>query len=359
MKTETGTKYALVCLTAGTLAAGIPVIAACILGSKAKKDKEKNNAPEETKEPEIITGIGSSFVNREGAEISLRGINISEFSVSCRKNGKALTGDCREIFNCLEERFGSYGAREVFGRYLDSSVSEKDLKILKKAGINCLCIPVRDFLTEKYGKKGKATLVPEHLDKITDLCGKAGIKIILTVLSAPEDKEEKYIAFVSSLSEHFRENENVAAYELLPAAESGYSDLCIRAAKEIRASGDKHIIIIDDPSVELASSMACTGCAAGLTVGDTDKETANALRDKLAAFEEAKIPSVILSDKLPFDGFFNGICKNSVTGYFKGSNLKSCMYCKTKEIVDIGKEKFDDINKKLADSLETKTYSKT
>ncbi len=358
MKTETGTKFALACLTAGTLAAGIPVIAALILGSKAKKDEEKANAPEEIREPEIFTNIGCSLVDGEGAEISLRGININEFSVSCRKNGSALTGGCREIFNCLEERFGSYGAREVFGRYLDSSVSENDLKILKKAGINCLRIPVRDFLTEKYGKKGKATLVPEHLDKITDLCGKAGIKIILTVLSAPEDKEEKYVSFVSSLSGHFKENENVAAYELLCATAGENSDLCIKAAKEIRASGDKHIIIFDDPSVELASSMAGIGCAAGLTVGDTDKETVKALKDKISSFEEAKTPSIILSDKLPFDGFFNDTCKNSVSGYFKGSDLKSCMYCKTKEIVDVGREKFDDINKKLADSLETKTYSK-
>lgn len=356
MKTETGTEFALACLAAGTLAAGVPVIAACILGSKAKKDAKKESAPEEIKEPDIITNIGSSLVSREGAEMSLKGINISEFSVSCRKNGRAFTGDCREIFNCLEERFGSYGAREVFGRYLDSSVSEKDLKILKKAGINCLRIPVRDFLTEKYGKKGKATLVPEHLDKITELCGKAGIKTVLAVLPSAENKEEKYIAFVSSLSEHFKENEYIAAYELSSPSEN--SDICIKAAKEIRASGDKHIIIIDNPSIGLASSMAQSGCAAGLTVTDTDKETVNTLKDKLTAFEEAKIPSILLSETLPFDEISGDICKNSVSGYFKGSNIKNCMYCKTKEIVDIGREKFDDINKKLADSLETKTYSK-
>lgn len=379
MKIKTGTKFALTCFAAGIFTAGTPILAAYILGSKAKKEEaaQTKSEAEAVQEPRILTNIGSSLTDSDGAELSLRGINISEFSVSCRKNGKAFSGSCRETFKSLEDRFGSYGAREVYGRYLECSVSEKDLKILKKAGINCIRIPVRNFLTEKYGKKGKAELVPQHLDKISELCGKAGIKVILSVLSAEgydfeakdnpllsgsnEKAAEKFISFWSSLSDHFKDNDNIAAYELLcigsdSAFASAYNSLCLRTAKEIRASGDKHIIIIDNPLIENADEMVSSGCTAGITADC--RESDDMLKERIDAFREKNIPSVILSEKISFESFGKDSAENSVCGIFKGSDLNCCMYCKAKEIIDIGRDKFDDINKALEKSLETKTYIK-
>lgn len=382
MKENTGRKYATMGMAAGAAMAGGPLVAGVIINSMDK------SSDEESKEGNIITTIGSALAEADCCEITLNGINTEDYVFSPRKSGEGFTGSCRDVFDCIASRFGNYGAREVFGRCYEKTVTAADLKELKKAGINCIRIPIRSFLLVKEENIKKNGINTDHIDTVINLCSAAGIKVILalysaegydsdggcTIFSSKKSKAMKanFVNLWSKLSEKYKDNEAIAAYDLLDSPDKvitdgnemrEYNELCLNVAKEIRASGDKHVIIIENVGLPAdVDEMKKYGCAIGFGTDECTNNEILAITSLIENCKTSNIPIICVRANASEDNFIYDALSDSgisaVRRIYKGSNLNCSMYCKVKEMIDLEKDSFEDINFKLAESMQTAKYIK-
>ena len=135
-------------------------------------------------ERDRLTAQGDGFITAAGKQVFLRGINLADALPELLRDGEVLNAGSSEIFSLLGDRFGSYGARQLFERYGEGLVSDKDVKYISKLGANCVRIPLRsELLFKKDGCKGDPEL--DRLDHIVAKCRKAGLYVIFDLHSAP------------------------------------------------------------------------------------------------------------------------------------------------------------------------------
>lgn len=350
-------KFALAGFAAGTVMAGAP-FACGIIFSLTRRPIDKNS---------FLHVEDGSLVTSDGKNVLLSGIDMNESSFTCFKDGIRSFDSEKEIFNQLEKRFGNYGAREIYGKGTESALTPADIKLMKKAGISCLRIPLRQHLLFKNSDTKKQEPSLDRLDGIIKACRKAGIYVILSLAADENDKElfdcgkkgfdkrNELIKLWLKIAGHYKKEAAVAGYDLLDGlecTESKKSDTLLkfylRAAKALRGTDDEHIVFIRG------------------TYGD--KELKN-IKDKNTAFcisgeenpakehKAEKFPLILLgSGDTQTDGLLEkGI--SCISGSFKGKDENS-LYRIALPQIDIENDSYETINEKLSTAFSTENAKK-
>lgn len=359
-----GAACAAVCLTVAAATAIAPTVA----GAAACKRRGP------VTDDDFVNVQGSALVTAGGNSVDINGVNLNDFNFGCRKDNKIYVGEDREIFELLAARFGNYGAREIFGKCLDSQLTPADIKKLKKLKINCIRIPLRSYLLFKDENIKKEEPQLKRLDKIIKNCGRAGIYVVLSLKSAPgyesdaaafEDskkglaKRDDIIKIWSKLSRHYADNAVIAAYDLLdsPTADitenaqytQAYNRLCLRAAGAIRSLGDNHPIIIENAgSFPDFSAMKELKTIAGFSVGEYTEYEENSLTDFIDKIRDAGIPQLALTvnpHEEEADNLKIGLFRRTLNG----CDPDSCIYSRAREMIDLDNDSYDEICQKLSE----------
>lgn len=345
-------------------------------------------------ERDRLSVCGDGFVTASGKNVFLRGINLSDFSPALLDNGERLTAGSSEILERLGERFGQYGARQLFEKYNEGLVSDKDIKYIARLGANCVRIPLSaDLIFKKAECRGEPEL--ERLDHIIEKCRKNGLYVILDLHCAhgfqsndpacgkadacrffAQTKEgfearNAAVRFWSRLAAHYRDEPAVAGYDLLNRPLLRVADwesrldtlfrFYRRAFKAIRATGDEHIVIMQSPhaSDSLPDAREYEGKNAAFGIYShfhTAYET-EALINSLNKREERKIPFIIC--KIRSDGNWeNALSSLSnagiswLMGDFKSRGASS-LYGGIEAAADITLDSYETLCEKLSASAST------
>ena len=365
-----GRRYAVASVAAAAAVATAPVIGG-IVANRKHKSLDYGDA---------VSVQGAELVTASGEKLAINGINLSDYVFGCRDGNDLVEGGTRAAFNSLKKRFGEYGAREIFGKSFENSLTPADLKELANLGINCVRLPLRSFLLfkhDKVTKKSKPQL--KRLDKFIDKCGKAGIYVILSCADAPGfdpaageyrlfelgkhsfAKRNEFVRMCSEISTHYKDNPALLGYEI-PFAESVsdkdgkreniYQSLCIRTAKALRTLNDTRPLFVHLRSLpENTAEFTELGIAL-MTCTDTP-DTA-----QFIAAAGGKMACVAVSEgerTAPADADgFTGI----ISGYYKGGNPDICLYSKPKDFIDVKRDSYDEICEKISAPSKTENFMK-
>ncbi|MBR5772054.1 MAG: cellulase family glycosylhydrolase [Clostridia bacterium] len=341
------------------------------------------------KEADLLKAKSGIIRDSEGNSVIFTGTNLGEAGFDCLEYGKPCEGNEKDNFAALAERFGNYGAREVFGSAYESLISASDIKSLAKAGANCVLIPLRSFLLTGNVKDKKHDLSLAHIDKILDACKKAGIYAILSLKEAPGPQnnmitrgkdgadslfgskkssslQSETVKLWAKIANRYKGREEIAAYNLLesPQADSAGDvyKLYSRIIAAVRKEKDNHIIITELPGGETAGfekleddNLVIGFSGSCATVYELETFINNAVKAK-----ETGAPVVALSfypadyesavSKLKAEGI--GV----TAGSYKGDEF--CIMSGNRAVIDIKNDSFDDIKGKFADALKTKNFKK-
>lgn len=361
---EKGTRNIVKGISAGSVMAGAP-LAASVIGNLIPKGIEKGD---------FLKIKDSRLITKGGCEVLLQGINLVEAPFTALKDGKYFSDNRFEIFTALEERFGNYGARDVFNRCFSSFVTAGDIKSIAKTGFNCVVIPLRCDLLVSEKKKKAVTF--KKLDAIIKACRKAGVYAILSLDAAAGCKENnnnlfgegkecasnrsETIKFWAKMAKSYKDEPVVAAYNIIGSLEAenkeAVDDLCKKIIKAIRKEKDNHIIIAETSSDEiLALGNVAMGISGAYTaICDVDAVTEKAVKVK----ENGN--AVIALNFFPAD--YEKACTDLgnadiswAVGRYKGDMF--CLYSGEKQSIDLSTDNYDTINEKLSAPLDTKNYT--
>ena len=304
--------------TAFVAAAGVAAAAGPYAGMTIAQKIKKGFGEED-----FASERDNALVTAGGNTIDLNPLEVNDYVFGCRSGYDTVSGT-RKAYEGIKARFGEYGAREVFGKSLESSLQAADIKNIAKAGYNCIVIPIRSFLLFKDEKINKKSLRVKRLDKIIKKCGKSGVYVILKLCDTPgfdpdaddysifgEGKQSLahrnyLIKLWKKIGAYFKDEPAVFAYELLDPEHidiekyaEAYDALYVRAEKALREAGDSHILLRYDSDI--------------LT----------------------RQPAV-----------------------YKGDRLESCIYCKPKDFIDIRADSFDDMKEKVTAGAKTELFTK-
>ena len=361
-------------IAAGAALAGAPAAANAVRSAAGIILTPK---PAIEKEADLLKAKSGIIRDSEGNSVIFTGTNLGEAGFDCLEYGKPCEGNEKDNFAALAERFGNYGAREVFGSAYESLISASDIKSLAKAGANCVLIPLRSFL------------LTGNIDKILDACKKAGIYAILSLKEAPGPQnnmitrgkdgadslfgskkssslQSETVKLWAKIANRYKGREEIAAYNLLesPQADSAGDvyKLYSRIIAAVRKEKDNHIIITELPGGETAGfekleddNLVIGFSGSCATVYELETFINNAVKAK-----ETGAPVVALSfypadyesavSKLKAEGI--GV----TAGSYKGDEF--CIMSGNRAVIDIKNDSFDDIKGKFADALKTKNFKK-
>lgn len=307
-------KTANVFVAAAGIAAAAGPYAGMTIAQKLKKGFEDSD---------FVSERDGSLFTAGGLTADIRPIEVSDYVFGFR-TGYELINSPREAYEGIKERFGEYGAREVFGKGLDGALQASDIKEIVKSGYNCIIIPIRSFLIFKDEKINKKSLRLNRLDKIIGKCKKSGVYVILKLCDTPgfdpgrndfsvfdEGKQPlAYRNFLIKLWEkvgaHYKDEPAVLAYELLDCSvidtekyAATLDGIFARTEKALRNTGDNHIII--------------------------GRENGSLTAPELT---------------------------------FKGDSQNRCVYCKPKDFIDIKTDSFDAMGEKISAGSKTEDFTK-
>ena len=350
--------YAAKGMAAGAVLATVPT---AVNAAAAAVTKPKNNC-------EFIGVKGNKLVTKGETEILLHGINFNEIPFTCHKNDNCFDGNAKEIFSALSSRFGVYGAREVFNRFYYSSFTSKDIKTVAKLGINAIVIPLKSYLLTTDIKNKKRGLSLSKLDKLISSCGKNGIYVILSLEGFAEEIPENAVKYWEKISQHYKNEPAVAAYKILENIPVGtdtdtldkiYKD----TIKAIRKNKDNHIIILENRELK-ETEVITKHNDKNLALGFSGKlPTVSQMNDTLGEIRDTAAMGVpvIVTELFPADygKAFDELLSMDIScmiGSYKGDIF--CLYSGDTACIDIGKDSFDEINKKLSDTAKAKDWYK-
>lgn len=345
-------------------------------------------------ERDRLSACGDGFVTAAGRQVYLRGVNLADALPELLRDGEALNAGASEIFSMLGERFGNYGARQLFERYGEGLVSDKDIKYISKLGANCVRVPLRsELLFKKVDCRGDAEL--ERLDHIVAKCRKAGLYVIFDLHSAPgfqsndiscgkadscrffEQGREGFearnaaVRFWSRIAAHYKDEPAVAGYDLLNRPLLRVAEwekqldtlhkFYYRAFKAIRTGGSEQLVIMQaahgadtlpDPAKYAGKNVAFGLYSHFHTTYETD-----ALIKSLGARGGRSVPVIVC--KIRTDGGceypLSALSDAGVSwliGDFKGSGA-SCLFGGVAGGADISADGYDAIASNLADAAQT------
>lgn len=338
------------------------------------------------------------FVTSAGKRICLRGINLSDALPVLLDGGERFVGGSSDILDRLGERFGAYGARQLFEKYNEGLASDKDIKHISRLGANCVRIPLyADLIFKKSECRGEPEL--ERLDRIVEKCRKNGLYVIFDLHGASGfqsndpscgradacrffsqgkegfDARNAAVRFWSRLAAHYKDEPAVAGYDLLNRPLLRVADwesrldtlykFYRRAFKAIRATGDEHIVIMQSPhsaaSLPEKSEYAGKNVAFGIYSHFHTTYETDALINSFGNAEERKIPFIIC--KIRSDGNWDyslsalgdaGI--SWLAGDFKGNGISS-LYNGIEATADITADSYDTLCEKLSAAAITKNLT--
>ena len=263
---------------------------------------EVSNAP--LTDRSFLTASGADIVDRDGNTVLLCGVNLGGWLLQeywmCPVNGEPKIEKWTEhqTVEVLEERFGREKTEALFETYRDNWITEWDLKNIASIGCNTVRVPFwyRNFMYDD------GTWIYENpdnnpgfkrLDWVIETAGKYGLYVVLDMHGCPGGQstdhctglyntmklysEEKYADMMEELwlaiSERYRNEPVVAAYDIMNEPLSGYSGdarknpvtlIYDRMYKAIRKVGDEHIIMMeaiwDFPMLPYPETMGWENC---------------------------------------------------------------------------------------------------
>ncbi len=385
---NTGTKFMTAGITAGAVAAGVPVAYGVI----------RNMIPKPLTEDDRLHTENGSFFTAEGTQLYLQGINFNDELFFFKKDGMDLPANNYDIFDVFEERFGRYGARRLIQTYNENFITATDLKSVKKLGANCVRIPLRyRNLFKKENCKGDIDF--DYLDGVIEKCRKAGMYVILDLHSAPGYQNNdsacpsnaETILFDSSkaafearnavirlwtqVASHYKDEPSIAAFDLLnrPLNKvAGWEEKAdtlnkfyLRLYKAIRTVDENRILIMQSPhSVQELPvfDKPLENVAYGLyshfhTTFETD-----ALISSINKIKDKNLPVVIckLRSEENTDYSLTALCDCGISWFFgdyKGPEGTACLYTGNPEPADFDADNFDAITEKWTKPLATKNFT--
>lgn len=306
--------YAARGIAAGTVISSLPVIgeaAASIISMRLEKGGEE--------EGENLKLCGGTVTDSSGSEIVLNSIDFSDSYFSCRKNGEYFSSENRQMFDELKKRFGDYGAREIFWKCFENSLSPSDIKLLSKKGINCIRIPLRSFLVFRNENIKKEDPLTGRLDSLLKACKKYNVYIIPVLTDIPGDQSlddkrtrAQIVRIWKKLSGCLYNKSAVAGYEILDcvySSDPAYGKICEEVSAALKKAGDSHILFFD--GADKAGSENC-------------------------------LPPLNGSDYT-----------------FKGVFPEKCMFCKSFDTIDSAIDSYETITESLSESMKTGNYQES
>ena len=215
---------------------------------------------------------GRKIIDEAGNPILLRGVALGGWLMM---EGYMTGGQnmAEQTFRAEFKKALGRDALDDFVRsYRNTYITEYDIKTIKRWGANCIRIPFNYRLIEPENKS--QGLNPEglkYLDNAVKWCEKNSIYCILDMHAAPgsqnhdwhsdcagkpklfasKSNRDLYYRLWHLLSSHYKNISVIAGYDILNepvvpiADEPGVKDLYVKATKEIRSVGDKHIIFLE------------------------------------------------------------------------------------------------------------------
>ena len=358
----TGAKFAVAGSVSGAMMAFTPVAVGIWINSKKKIEDE-----------DFIKVTGGRLCTRAGEYVTLRCMNINDDYFYLRENGDVAEFKPKGAFNALSERFGDYGARELFGKCFENYITKSDIKFLNSSGINSIKLTLRPYLLFRNGKISKEEPDFKRLDKLVKTCRKAGTYIILA-LDADDFKTEKadiaspgragllcrnnLIKVWTAVSEHFRNEPAIAAYDILntdgadlfadeTAVENTVS--CFkRTAMALRSAEDEHALITDVPyalvnTFDIGDGNFIAGVKYSELSGLENEDGLIITGRKMVNETETVLRPDIRN-------------KSAVFCDFKGKGYGSFLFA-GKPSFDIVKDSYEDMTAKTASLLTNKNYA--
>ncbi len=385
---NTGTKFMAAGVTAGAVAATIPVAYGFI----------RNMIPKPLTENDRLHTENGNFYTADDAMICLRGVNFNDELFFFKKDGMDLPASNYDIFDVFEERFGRYGARRLIQTYNENFIAASDIKAMKKLGANCVRIPLRyRNLFKKESCKGDIDF--DYLDGVIESCRKAGMYVILDLHSAPGyqnndsacpsngesilfdssktafDARNAVIRLWTQLASHYKDEPAIAAFDLLNRPLNKVADwenkadalnkFYLRLYKAIRTVDTERILIMQSPhSVQELPvfDKPLENIAYGLyshfhTTFETD-----ALVNGINKIKERNIPVIIckLRSEENADYSLTALCDcgaSWIFGDYKGPVGTACLYTGAPDPADFDADNFDSITEKWSKPLATKNFT--
>lgn len=216
---------------------------------------------------------GTKIVDEAGKPVLLRGVALGGWlMMEGYMTGGRNTAE--KLFKAEFEKTLGRDALDDFVRsYRSTYITEDDIKTIKSWGANCIRIPFNYRLIEHedrpYSLNSEGL---EFLDNAVKWCEKHSIYCILDMHAAPgaqnqdwhsdcpagkpelftdESNRDRYYRLWYFLASHYKDVSAIAGYDILnePVVplleERGVKDLYVKATKEIRDIGDKHIIFLE------------------------------------------------------------------------------------------------------------------
>ncbi|MCX5750433.1 MAG: glycoside hydrolase family 5 protein [Candidatus Saganbacteria bacterium] len=215
----------------------------------------------------MLSVRGSKIVS-EGKPIYLKGVALGGWLMM---EGYMLGGENipetifkQKLFESVDKEL----AQEFVDRFRSSFITQEDAKKIKALGFNCVRIPFNYRLIEatpfKIDHNGM-----ELLKNAVKMFGDLGIYVILDMHAVPgyqnpdwhsdsngevlfwDDRncQERYLFLWEELSNAFKNEEMVAAYDIMnePVVNDGnlVKKVFEEAIKTVRGNGDKHIIFLE------------------------------------------------------------------------------------------------------------------
>ncbi len=219
--------------------------------SKIKVLDEYNNS--NSKGISLLTVKDGYIVDENDENVILKGVNLGNWLLWETWMGfvPEYTDDWAyfDTLQVLLDRFGEEKTAEIVKTYEDNFITEEDISQIEKLGFNCVRVPFwyRNFMTEDLkwlSENHDDNKGFQKLDWLILTCEKYGIYVLLDLHGAPggqsknhctgkagrnelyenEDMMNATIELWSAISERYKDNKTVCAYDLLnePQNNGGY-----------------------------------------------------------------------------------------------------------------------------------------
>jgi len=225
---------------------------------------------------------GNQIVNEKGENFLLRGIGLGGWMLQepYMFQLSEVAGNQTDIKSKISRLIGQKNCDELYTRFLDNMITEKDIEALKKWGFNSVRLPMHYNLfslpVDKEPVAGQNTWLETGFkltDNLLSWCRKNNIYLILDLHATPggqgndrpiadidtlkprlwqsEANQMKTIALWKKLAEKYKDEEWIGGYDLIN--ETNYKlegnealkKLFLEITQEIRKVDKKHIIFIE------------------------------------------------------------------------------------------------------------------